>query len=93
MKYFEVEKEILTGMIKRGKYDGDFYTAEAYNVKDFELCLGFNVNELDEAGRTEQVRFYPVQTNTADFSDNREKVLDQIRQDYSPDNGWQNNDW
>lgn len=93
MKYFEIEKEILIGTIKRGDHDGDFYTAETYSVGECEICLGFNVNELNEAGRTEKVKFYPVATNTVDFSDNEEEVLDKIRQDYSLDKGWQNINW
>lgn len=94
MKYFEVEKEIMRGLpIRYLANSDDTEASDEHEVSELcEICLGYNVNILDEDGRTVEVEYYPVSTNTEIFSDNADEVLENIKRDYpSPD--WQCNNW
>lgn len=96
MKYFSVEEEYMEGFTKRREVykNGEPLHDSYYDVEETRrIYLGFNVFELDETGLTTNVEFYPLKTNMRTLEDNREEVLEQIRQDYSANNGWQNNNW
>lgn len=94
MKRFMVEKEIIRSTPLRyaidssGKQIGDAWEAGP----DAEICLGYVVYTLDAEGRTESVNFYPVNTDTCDYTDNSDAVLQQIQQDF-PATEWHNKDW
>lgn len=94
MKYFTVEKEtmnvapIIYPVNASGEQSADAWESDFVQ----EIATGFCVNELGEDGRTEEVNFYPIQTNTRDFTNNEEEVLGQIKKDYPPTE-WQNNEW
>lgn len=94
MKYFEVKKETLTGMMTSGEVyaDGE-YVSMPDDVEAREITLGYSVYEYNDLGMTEHVEFYRVATDMLDFSNNEELVLARIKDDYSADKGWQNNNW
>ena len=72
--------------------DGE-YVALPDDTEVKTVILGYSVWEYNEMGMTDKVEFYRVSTNMSDFSDNSEAVLDRIKEKYSADNGWQNNNW
>jgi hypothetical protein len=54
---------------------------------------GFSVTIYDDNGMIEDVRFYPVSLNTKSWATNEDEVLDTIKENYSADKGYQNNNW
>lgn len=94
MRYFSVNKEELSGMVKTGEIysDGDYVNG----VGDIEcrtITLGYSVSEYDEQGMLQNVMFYKVATDMGDLTNNEDKVLNTIKEIYSADEGWQNNNW
>lgn len=94
MRYFEVRKEAFTGVVVAGTVDSDGdYVDLPYDTDETgEITVGFSVFEFGENGMTENVEFYAVKTDTTDWSNNEEEVLEQIKADY-PAGEWQNHDW
>ena len=93
MKYFEVNKETLTGTLVTGQVYGDGeYVNLPDDIEQRELTIGFSVSEYEEDGMIENVEFYPVQIDTEGWTTNEDTVLEKIKQDYQP-NEWQNNNW
>lgn len=94
MRYFEVKKEELRGILMTARIysDGEFID-EADETEARTLTTGYNVFEYDEQGMTKNVEFYPVNTDTEAWDNDEGAVLEQIKQDYSADKGWQNNNW
>ena len=94
MRYFSVHKEELSGMATSGEIYSD---GEYMNLPDDSevktITLGYSVWEYGESDVVDTVEFYPVSTNTSDFSDNSEAVLDKIKDKYSADKGWENYNW
>ena len=94
MRYFQVEREELRGSIMAGEcYADGEYIDEAHEREIRSLTIGFSVWQYDEDGETIAVDFYPVKTDMGDFTDDSEEVIKQIRADYAPEKGWQNNNW
>lgn len=93
MKYFSVNREELVGMTTTGEIfsDGE-YKDLPDDVEARNITMGFSVMEYNESGMIENVRFYPVETDMESLTDNSDKVLDKIKEDYSPTE-WQNNNW
>lgn len=94
MKYFEVKKEELRGSLMSGAVysDGD-YIDEADEVEIRTLPTGFSVWEYNEQGMTDRVIFYPVKIDIEAWTTNEDQVLEEIKRDYRPELGWQNNNW
>lgn len=95
MKHFRVEEEFVSAIPRRVEVSADGSDIEGtdYETDDYEyIVLGYTVYEEDEQGITQNVEFYPVQTDTRTFRCNADEVLAQIRQDY-PASEWQNNNW
>lgn len=94
IRYFEVRKEVLTGKTEQYNVliDGSPAGTSDSEGEAREITTGFIVYEYGEDGSTENVRFYPVQTNTENYTNNEEEVLAQIIADHQPTE-WQNNEW
>lgn len=93
MKYFDVKREELRGSLMSGLvYSDGEYVEEADEVEIRTLTTGFNVYEYDEQGLTQNVEFYPVETNMETWEDNANDVLNYIIEDH-PAGEWQNNNW
>ena len=94
MKYFDVRKEELRGSLVLGLiYSDGEYSEEANETDIRTLTMGFDVVEYSENGMAGKVNFYPVKINAEDWTTNEDEVLKQIKEDYSPEKGWQNNNW
>lgn len=93
MRYFRVEKEEISGPVVSGEIyaDGGFIE-DTHETKIITITTGFSVFEMNEQGMTENVEFYPVTTNTSDWSDDAEEQIENIKRDYPADE-WQNNEW
>lgn len=94
MKYFRVEEEWVSGVMRRMEVasDGE-QIAGGYDTDDIvSITIGYHVFIEDEGGRTEDVEFYPVRTDMETFDNDHEQVLDRIRRDFSAPE-WQNNSW
>lgn len=93
MRYFDVKREELRGSLMSGVvYSDGEYIEEADEVEIRTLTTGFNVWEYDEQGLTQNVEFYPVETNMETWEDNSNDVLNYIIEDH-PAGEWQNNNW
>lgn len=94
MRYFEVRKEVLDGTTRQYNVliDGTHAGTSESEGEALEITTGFSVWEYTEDGVTENVEFYPVETDMGDFTNNEEKVLDKIIEDH-PAEEWQNNEW
>ena len=96
MRYFQVEKEIVEGAPLAGVVDrsGEFmYPPEASEPQEIKtITTGFSVFVFDENGLTEDVEFYPVETNFGTFENNEEEVLNKIEAEH-PAGEWQCNEW
>lgn len=81
MRYFQVLMETLVGDIVCGEVDidGEYVELPDTIEPNEERELGFVVKEMDEQG---------VITDTI-----YGLTLDEIKKEYSADNGWQNNNW
>ena len=93
MKYFEVEKEVLSGDIIVGTCASDG-TVESFNCADpLDITLGFTVHVWNDEESFED-EWYPVKTDTStsDYPNNEDDVLEQIKKDH-PAGEWQNNNW
>lgn len=94
MRYFSVNKETLSGMMTTGEiYSDGEYVSLPDDVEAREITMGFSVSEYDEQGRLQNVGFYRVKTDMGDLTNNEDKVLNTIKEIYSADEGWQNNNW
>lgn len=94
MRYFSVNKEELSGMVKTGEiYSDGTYVNGVGDIECRTITLGYSVSEYDEHGMLQNVEFYPVKVDVGDFTANEDKVLEKIKEDYSADKGWQNNNW
>lgn len=94
MRFFSVNKEELSGMVKTGEvYPDNEYINGCGDTEARTITLGYSVWEYDENGMTDKVEFYRVATDMGDFTNNEELVLAKIKEDYSADKGWQNNNW
>lgn len=94
MKYFDVKREELRGSLMSGViYPDGEHAEEADEVETRILTTGFSVWEYADNGMTERVVFYPVKTDTESWTDDSDKVLEEIKRDYRPELGWQNNNW
>lgn len=95
MMYFEVEKEVLAGNIMTGICASDGTALESYNRADpLEITLGFTVHVWNDEESFED-EWYAVKTDmsTSDYINNEEEVLQKIRDEHAPEDGWQNNNW
>ena len=94
MKYFEVKKEELRGSLMSGEIysDGD-YVNEADEIEIRTITTGFSVSEYGGNGMLERVVFYPVKIDAEAWTTDEDRVLEEIREDYRPELGWQNNQW
>lgn len=94
MKYFEVRKEVLDGTTRQYNVlmDGTHAGTSESDGEAREITTGFSVWEYDEQGMTENVEFYPVETDMGDFTNNEQEVLEKIISDHQPTE-WQNNEW
>lgn len=95
MKTFIVEAEYLRGSIITGVEvysDGevvDPWSGTETEIK--EIIVGYAVHTYDDYLHLD-TEFYPVKTDTTDWSDDHEEVLEKIKADY-PAGEWQNNNW
>lgn len=94
MKYFYVEKEELSGMTVAGEVypDGEYIDAPDDQMAH-TITTGFTVFECGEDGMVEHTEFYPVKTDMYTFVNDEDEVLDSIKEKYSADKGYQNNNW
>lgn len=94
MKYFEVRKEVLDGTTRQYNVliDGTHAGTSESEGEAREVTTGFSVWEYAEDGTTENVEFYPVETDMGDFTNNEDEVLEKIKADHNPSE-WQNHDW
>lgn len=97
-KYFTVDREyiIVQGM-KRYEVCSDGSQAQLEYEADYEelpkeITTGYVVNSYYEDGEHYMTDFYPVKTDTSQWTDNADEVLEQIKADY-PAGEWQNNEW
>lgn len=94
MRYFSVNKEELSGMVKTGEvYSDGTYVNGVGDIECRTITLGYSVSEYDEQGMLQNVMFYKVTTDMGDLTNNEDKVLNTIKEIYSADEGWQNNNW
>lgn len=93
-RYFEVRKEVLSGITKQFNVSIDGTNAGTYESdgEAREITTGFSVWEYDEQGMTDKVEFYPVKTDTTNWENDEDEVLKQIISDH-PAGEWQNNEW
>ena len=88
MRYFSVNKEELSGMVKTGEiYSDGTYINRVGDIECRTITLGYSVSEYDEQGTLQNVMFYKVTTDMGDLTNNEDKVLNTINK------GWQNNNW
>lgn len=94
MRYFEVRKEVLGGITRQFNVliDGTHAGTSESEGEAQEITTGFNVWEYDEDGTNQNVEFYPVKTDTTDWGNNEDEVLEKIINDH-PASEWQNNEW
>lgn len=94
MRYFTVEKEVMrcAPVSYTVASDGSQIADEWEQDTIQELTTGFSVHEYEENGMHDNTEFYPVKTNTRDWTNNEDEVLKQIEADY-PATEWQNNEW
>lgn len=94
MKYFEVRKEVLDGTTRQYNVlmDGTHAGTSESDGEARTLTTGFSVWEYDEQGLTQNVEFYPVETNMGTWEDNANDVLNYIIEDH-PAGEWQNHEW
>lgn len=98
MRYFSVEKEVLEiSSVSRYSVDSSGeQTQGAYGVDSEDnprtITAGFLVQYYSEEGLLEEVKFYPVATDTTSYQDNSDEVLKQILADH-PATEYQNNEW
>lgn len=80
MKYFQVLKQTLVGDIVEGEVDidGDYTELPETAQTNEERELSYTVVEYDDSGITNTVVGL---------------TLDEIKEQYSADKGWQNNNW
>lgn len=94
MKYFSVTKLELSGMLKTGEiYSDGTCVNDAKDVQALSITFGYDVSEYDERGELQRVMFYPVKIDVEACTTNEEKVLNTIKAIYTPEDGWQNNNW
>lgn len=94
MRYFSVNKEELSGMLKTGEiYSDGTYVNGMDDIEARSVVVGYSVSIYDEQGMLQNVEFYPVKIDVGDFSTNEDEVLEKIKEEYSADKGWQNNNW
>lgn len=94
MKYFEVNREELRGSLMTAPvYSDGEYINEADEIEIRTLTTGFSVSEYGEDGMLERVVFYPVKIDTEAWTTDEDRVLKEIREDYRPELGWQNDNW
>lgn len=81
MKYFTVEKRTLVGTIVSGEVDidGDYLVLPEDEESNAEQELDYVVYEMDESGEITDTKYG--------------MTLDQIKEQYTAENGWQNNRW
>lgn len=98
---FRVDKCFSSGVIRAVEVTSDGYD-EGESEEQEQLAtivLGYKVEKYDHLGDYLGAELYPVQTimklERGDFcwTDNRGKVFAAIKKRYSPENGWQNNNW
>ena len=94
MRYFEVRAEVLSGTTRQYNVciDGSHAGTSESEGEMREITTGFSVWEYEEDGETIGVEFYPVITDTSEWTDNADEVLKQIETDHQPDE-WQNHEW
>lgn len=93
MKYFQVNKEELIGMMTAGEvYSDGEYVGLPDDVEARNITMGFSVSEYGENGMIEDVKFYPVKTDMESMENDEEEVLKKIKAIYPPDS-WQNDRW
>jgi hypothetical protein len=98
LRYFDVEKEILTiSQVRRyGVYKDGTPVCPSYEVESEdnpkEIVVGFHVIEYDEAGMIQNIEFYPVKTDMGTFENNEDEVLSKIVEEHDSSE-WQNNNW
>lgn len=96
MKHFTVTAEVLSGipMIYVVHSDGGMIEGSGgASSERYTVILGYSVSEYDEAGLLENVEYFAVSTDMATLQNNAEEVLAKIKEIYSTDNGWQNDEW
>lgn len=93
-RYFEVRKEVLSGITKQFNVliDGTNAGTCESDGEAREITTGFSVWEYNEQGMTDKVEFYPVKTDTTNWENDEDEVLKQIISDH-PAGEWQNNEW
>lgn len=94
LKYFEVRKEVLQGKTKQFNVliDGTPAGDGESDGEEKEIVTGFIVIESRENGVVENFKFYPVETNMEDYTNNEYKVLEKIIEEHEPTK-WQNHEW
>lgn len=81
-------------MLKTGEiYSDGNYVNGIDDIEARSVVVGYSVSTYDEQGRLQDVGFYPVKVDVSDFTTNEDKVLNTIKEIYSPEDGWQNNNW
>lgn len=93
MKYFEVYEVRTTGGLQETpvNFDGS-WAGETTKLEDEEsVLLYYRVEEYDEDGTGRNIVYYYVDRENE--LDNSDEVLQRIREEHAPEDGWQNNNW
>lgn len=92
-KYFEVEEGKIKAPIRTHVIlsDGTYYDDYEVTEEIVEILIWYRVTEFRKDGSVFNIKYYNVCNNGK--HNNRRKVLEQIKNDHQPDDGWQNNDW
>lgn len=94
MKTFTVEREVMRvapvcyEVASDGSQLGDEWETDWVQ----ELTTGFTVHIYDDDNIHHDTEFYPVMTDTKDWTDNAEEILTRIKQDFPPSE-YQNYEW
>lgn len=94
VKYFTVHKEELRGSLASGEvFANGEYINEADELEIRTLTTGYTIYEYDEQGKRTGTEFYPVTTDMEAWENDEKDVLENVKCNYLPEEGWQNVAW
>lgn len=93
MKYYGVEEGRIKAPTETHYITSDgLWCSNGEVLEDeAEILLWYRVTEYNEDGKTRNVVYYNVRDDGE--HSNADEVLEQIKKEYNPSDGWQNNEW
>lgn len=94
MMYFDVKKLYIRGNFEQtncysdGTDDGRVISNDD---REHNWFIGFEVYEYDEDGTVDDVKSYYVDRGRPGAT--ADDLLDKIKEEHMPEDGWQNNEW